>query len=38
MKIREAKDGNEAGDIWGMTVRNERVPILGFMGIFATED
>ena len=31
-------DGNGAGDIWGMTIRNKRVPISGFMGIFATED
>ena len=31
-------DGNEAGDIWGTTVRNKGVPISGFMGIFATED
>ena len=38
LKIREAMDGNGAGDIWGTTVRNKRVPISGFMGIFATED
>ena len=38
-KIREAKDGNgAAGDIWGTTVRNKRVPISSFIGIFATED
>ena len=30
--------GNGAGDKWGTTVRNKRVPISGFMGIFATED
>ena len=24
--------------VWGTTVRNKRVPILGFMEIFATED
>ena len=33
-----AKDDNGAGDIWGTTVRNKRVPISGFMGIFASED
>ena len=31
-------DGNGAGDIWGTTVWNKRVPISGFMGIFAAED
>ena len=31
-------DGNGAGDIWGTTVRNKRVPVSGLMGIFATED
>ena len=30
LKIRETKDGNGAGDIWGTTVRNKRVPISGF--------
>ena len=25
LKIREAKDGNGTGDIWGTTVRNKRV-------------
>ena len=34
LKIRGAKDGNGAGDIWGTTARNKRVPISGFMGIF----
>ena len=33
-----AMDGNGADDIWGTTVRNKRVSISGFMGIFATED
>ena len=31
-------DGYGAGDIWGATVRKKKVPISGFMGIFATED
>ena len=32
-----AKGGNGAGDIWSTPV-NKRVPIPGFMGIFATEN
>ena len=32
-----AKDGNGAGDIWGTTVRNRKVPISGFMGILKSE-
>ena len=29
LKIREAKDGNGTGDIWGTTVRNKRVFVIG---------